>query len=350
MVPKIRAMMLAMRRRRKMAHKRQQTDRAQLSLRLAPRAQGADELLTVLLRRLEADVENAGPAECVEVLARLLHVNVKYRRLGTSAQLLYDPISPVVFLNADDEWRRQRFSLAHELSHVLVIRGIEGLAQGKALARLMAAEGHTRRIEKLVDEMAAGVVFPLESFARAAEALDAAGIRGFPAVWHLRRQFGASQTAVLRRLADLRTDYLAFGCSWRATPTRPENLRVTWSVGGQGRRGFVARDKGLPAEGPIARAYSGHRFEDGYMKVVTSDYEPCVLRVQATPAPNGALVLVDLRAPVDPPSVQDVIPLVLSNGGVRKARPRPRLELLPPSPATQRLPAPRQVGAIRLLA
>lgn len=304
-----------MRRASMTRRRRRAPDPTQLYLDFEPSGEtprSAEAVLDLLLARVNARVGDFDPAQFPEDLANAMRVTVERCPMSTFGQLLYDKRRPVILVNDNIEWRVQRFTLAHELAHLLVIRACHDCPNGDVLTHVLAQQGYSRQIERFIDALAACILFPLEAFAREAEALDAAGVRGFPVAWQLSGRFRASLTATLRRLADVRTDYLALGCRWRATARKPENLRIDWQVGTPSRSGFVPRHKGMPTEGPIAHAYWRRHHAAAFMEVVASGQPNRVLYLEATPTHNGALVLVDLRTRADAPPAMDVERLVLS--------------------------------------
>lgn len=288
-----------------MATKRPTRDAAQLSFAF-PRsdrhlARGVSPHDVLLQRLLASDCDalsHAPRCQIVEALADALHVRVERCRLNTCGQLLYDRKHPLVLLNIDSNWRKQRFTLAHELAHFLVLRDLES-EYGTDIAALVAEErGGTLKFERLIDALASRLLLPYDSFTAALFDLELQGIRGFQAAWRLREMYGASLTATVRRLVDVSANYVFLLCKRYSVPGKPPKLRIASSS--SRRLGFIARHKSVPSEGPIAAAYELKKYDEADMLVSAWGHEPTVLRVAAVPTHpslNGAYVLIDLRPP-----------------------------------------------------
>ena len=267
-----------------------------------------------------AQFECAELDQVAEVLADHLGVRVRRCNMNTSGQLLYDSEVPTILLNDRHQWRRQRYTLAHELGHLLILRALRRQHHGDLVTQALIGGGYSHKIERFVDRLAAEVLLPLVPFAQEAEALDRINVRGFTAVWRLRQRFGATQTAVLCRLADIRTDYLALQCSWRATSRKPESLRVQWSVGSQTRLGHAAVGKSVPYDGPISESFRTRAFHEGFMDLTSVGKDSNVCWVESAPSGAGSLSIIDVRVRDGLPPATELPRFQLSYGQWRPDR------------------------------
>ena len=268
--------------------------------------------LRYLLGPLYPEFEAAACHEGVETLAAALNARVVTCAMNVSGQLLFDQTSSLILLNETDAPRRRRFTLAHEVAHLLLIRTLEQGPNGTLAARLLARGGYPAPVEQFINRLAAEILFPRKAFITAYEELHCAGRRGFSVAWTLHRTLNASLLATLCRIASVGHDYLFLRCSWRPTMLQPEKLRIDWVVKNTGVSGFVAPDKGVPFDGPIGEAHRVQKYREGVMRVTGYGRVASLLRVQAMPARGRVLALIDLQPVTSKATVRSAPVLTLS--------------------------------------
>lgn len=154
-------------------------------------------------------------------MARTLGVGCIRRepRLPTSALLLRDEKHGMVALvRAHDPEARQRFSLAHELGHVLVeARGLRSDLSCRDI-----------EVERLCDRLAAELLLPRSMF----EELPHTGLLRH--AMQVADRCRASRTAAARRLVDLDQTLVLIAWSTRTRPGSTAKLRVLWPYKHQG--------------------------------------------------------------------------------------------------------------------
>ncbi|MBI3791771.1 MAG: ImmA/IrrE family metallo-endopeptidase [Gemmatimonadetes bacterium] len=123
-----------------------------LPIRLHDRSPSPDRLLAELLGQDYASLCDLPAGRSVEVLAKRLGVEVKRLPMETLGQLLADSTRPVVLLREDADPRRQRYTLAHELAHLLVCRASERRFVSPALREVTRCESIST-LEWHVDRM-----------------------------------------------------------------------------------------------------------------------------------------------------------------------------------------------------
>jgi IrrE N-terminal-like domain len=148
-------------------------------------------------------------------MARTLGVGCIKResRLPTAALLIRDEEhGMVVLVRADDPRTRQRFSLAHELGHVLVdARGLH--------SDLSCRDAE---VERLCDRLAAELLLPRSLFKQRA------GMTPLQHAMQVADRCCASRTAAARRLVDLDPELVLIAWSTRPRPGSTAKLRVLW--------------------------------------------------------------------------------------------------------------------------
>jgi hypothetical protein len=154
-------------------------------------------------------------------MARTLGVGCIRRepRLPTAALLIRDDEHGMVALvRADDPETRQRFSLGHELGHLLVAaRGLRSDLSCRDIG-----------VERLCDRLAAELLLPRSMFEqRPSEAL-------LQHAMQVAERCCASPTAAARRLVDLDPALVLIAWSTRTRPGSTVKLRVLWPYKHQG--------------------------------------------------------------------------------------------------------------------
>ncbi len=181
-------------------------------------------------------------------------------------------------VNPDRPETRQRFSMAHEISHTYFPE-YQAKVRCRPDPRYRDPEDPDDLLEMLCDAGAAELLFPLPWFAA-----DALAVRGAGGLVELAEGYRASREATLRRFAEVSPRCLAavFLC-WKLKPTQErtvgrtdqanlfgtspeEEARAAWKLridyailspafaeAGH----FLPKDKSVPADGPFALAAGG---------------------------------------------------------------------------------------------
>ena len=180
-------------------------------------------------------------------------------------------------VNADRPETRQRFSVAHEISHTF-FPDYATKTWCRTDARYRDRETAVDYLEMLCDIGAAELLFPQPWFGRDAAAItDAAGIIGLSATYH------ASREAVIRRYAETSPESVAavffiwklkpiqkgkignpsqinlFGISAEDELREARRLRIEYSIASRTFKAdghFLPKDKSVENDGPIYRAAS----------------------------------------------------------------------------------------------
>lgn len=184
-------------------------------------------------RLLDANGQNHGLVPLSRLLTAL-GARVEEMPLSTAGKLRIDDRGYLVCVKARTPWRRARFTVAHELGHVLLC---ESLKDRPTTLRALQEPIHWEAVERLCDQAAAELLMPAEDFRRQ---LDGKEISKH-LLMGLRKRYGVSWTALAIRFNDL------FGVgvsSWRRYQRHPEE-RITFRVHRCWRSGANWVPKGL---------------------------------------------------------------------------------------------------------
>jgi Zn-dependent peptidase ImmA (M78 family) len=178
-------------------------------------------------------------------------------------------------VNADRPETRQRFSIAHEISHTF-FPNYANKEWCRTDARYRSRENPDDYLEMLCDIGAAELLFPQPWFGR-----NAASVSGAAGIVELAAAFHGSREATLRRYAETSQETLAVSYfTWRLKPTRQSTvgnrdqrrlfdestddmirealrLRIEYSVPSPAFRAaghFLPNDKSVESDGPIYQA------------------------------------------------------------------------------------------------
>jgi len=142
-------------------------------------------------QRLTSLLDLAGPIVDLEAIAALPRLDVRLKAgLPVSGFSEWSRSRWVVAINDDDHWTRQRFTLAHELKHVLDNPYIDVLYPG------LDGKPSAKRAEAVCDYFAACLLMPRP-------AVKLAWVQGHQRVDDLAAHFGVSGAAMGIRLAQL---------------------------------------------------------------------------------------------------------------------------------------------------
>lgn len=153
------------------------------------------------------------------------------------------PFGVRIEYNPDRPASRRRFSLAHELGHLLFDDVAEVIRNRAAIDR---ARSDDWQLELLCNLAAAEIVMPVGSF----EELRAAEL-DMGSMVRLRRELDVSFEALLLRIARLSDHAVAAFAVSRVDPGRPEPLRLDYTFGSRGWEGGLPRRGRVPPEGLI---------------------------------------------------------------------------------------------------
>lgn len=142
------------------------------------------------------------PAVDVEALAEALDISVQYERLASdmSGVLLVENGSAKVAINESHHRNRQRFTLAHEIGHVLLHADEDGLFVDRRFFRNEWSSKGELREEIEANAFAASLLMPGRFIAQCIEA--GTGITDLD-VFRLATRFEVSEQAMTLRLVKL---------------------------------------------------------------------------------------------------------------------------------------------------
>lgn len=147
----------------------------------------AESNLELVIGRFATAIEDAG----VLVMRNGVVGNNTHRALNPAefrGFAMFDPMAPLIFVNAADAKVAQMFTLAHELAHIWI--GQSALVDVRIVS--------DKPLERFCNQVAAEVLVPAEEFSREWKGLDGDGIE----LQRLSRKFRVSRFVVLIRVLE----------------------------------------------------------------------------------------------------------------------------------------------------
>jgi len=137
-------------------------------------------------------------------LAKELGVQIKVSSLGTgiSGQITNENGSYVIRVNRHEARERQRFTIAHELSHFLLHRHVIDNSSDGIRDNILYRSGEPERIEYEANRLAADIVMPMEQVKKVL-ADDFGGVVTEGTIESLAARFQVSKAAMEIRLSTM---------------------------------------------------------------------------------------------------------------------------------------------------
>jgi Zn-dependent peptidase ImmA (M78 family) len=160
-------------------------------------------------------------------IAKCLHARIELIDMSSWGRLIFKEDTPSkVFLNKTIGRGAQRFTLAHELAHLVMRQIVQRKVREIATRQTLFTWGSSEEQERLCNIMASHLIMPSPLFS---EAIENSKLRGFALVSALARQFDTSKSASLFRLIDSNAPYVAIQWRLAVRPGSTMKLRVMWS-------------------------------------------------------------------------------------------------------------------------
>lgn len=133
-------------------------------------AQSPEEAVTLACAKLLHDSGELVPPIGLRALARHLNARIIERLIPTAGRLQVDRSGYVIVTKSGSPWRRERFTLAHEIGHIIIL---ESLAHDRSLLRELRADHNWAYLERLCNLAAAEILIPSGDFAAFVSQLNA---------------------------------------------------------------------------------------------------------------------------------------------------------------------------------
>jgi hypothetical protein len=199
-------------------------------------ASSPEEAMRISCRRLlEEAGQPGGPPPLSRLMARL-GARRRDQPLPTAGRLRIDEQGYLICVRSGTPWQRGRFTVAHELGHILLC---ERLSDQPEMLRALRGSANWEAVERLCNQAAAELLMPAEDFRRQVEGVEITGAM----VARLRRRYGVSLSALAIRFDELMG--LAVS-SWRRYQRHPKErvtfrVECSWGVGAWLPRGLTTR-------------------------------------------------------------------------------------------------------------
>ncbi len=180
-------------------------------------------MVATIVKQIKDDLElhRLVPPVNVEVFARSLGVTrIKRSSIKASGMLIAGKSGYSMLLNEEHSWKRQRFSCAHEIGHLLLKK--LGLANpGVSEARFQSPSSARKIEETICDQIAAEILLPELHFTKDAEGSN----WSLESIDQLVRKYQASAESVAIRLVKLMPNASILGV-WRPTSIRKMRMKL----------------------------------------------------------------------------------------------------------------------------
>ena len=113
--------------------------------------------------RLRNRVGETFPPFGLRALLRAVRARVTERTIGSAGRLEVEDNDYVVVVQTGNHWRRQRFTIAHELGHILIL---ESLADDPTMLNELRRDENWHQLERLCNFAAAEILIPEDDLIR----------------------------------------------------------------------------------------------------------------------------------------------------------------------------------------
>lgn len=244
------------------------------------------------------------PATDLTKAASRLGASIQHAELSCPARLLYSHGASRIVVDSGSPTGEQRFSIAHELGHIMIRNALRHLVQDEKELKLMFRVGASERLEQACDTFAAELLIPGQWLRKE---LRESKLRGMAlATWLAEERFGASIAATTQRMVHIGLPYLVLRFTERALPGKELKLRLESVVAARGRgRPFMPRHKVAPPGSIVNRAYrSSSNQASGWENLSFLNVAGHEYWIECVRGASGVLALVhlDVARPAQVPS------------------------------------------------
>lgn len=241
------------------------------------------------LRRASAQLS---PPYDLEQIATVLGATVRYASLRHDGRVNH--ATGEIVVSGSRTNGRTRFTIAHELGHLVWRQVVDGLRQLEGWGRLLAQWQRTAFRERLCDQFAAELLMPASDLKRAAREESK---QGMDLAKYLAHRFGTSITASVIRMIALGEPYIAVWWRYRDLPHKPKQLRVVWSRKPPGASAmFIPIHKSISSSSPVYETFRSGRAYSGRMSLPLGDLQENSYIVDTQLIGGGVLMLIDLQS------------------------------------------------------
>ena len=206
----------------------------------------------------------------LQTLARRWGItSIEEQDIGSEAMLLPTNNGYSIVLkkvNSAGQLARQRFSLAHELGHLLLQKSEPRGSVGALMKH--RDHGHSNEEERLCDQIAAEILMPRLTFEE----------DGWMEGWSVRNvrllasKYNTSVTATARRMIDLMPDEALMGV-WKVSGNNGESAKLQWAHAGKTAYRVPSGSVSSKRLALVTKAWNSGRVESGAAPVQDSRFE-----------------------------------------------------------------------------
>ena len=205
-------------------------------------------------------------------------VSIERQPISSAGMLLPGRHGYKIILNLNQSWGRQRFSLAHELAHLLLHKS--GISDSLPTAKYRASLAPNMAEERLCDQIAAEILMPRLAFQE----------DGWMEGWSLRSlrtlagKYNTSVPATAMRMIDLMPEEALMGV-WKVSDDDGESAKLQWAHAGKTSYRVPSGSVSSKRLALVTQAWSSGRVESGAAPVQDSRFE----RIRLLDVPTEAI-------------------------------------------------------------
>ena len=193
-------------------------------------------------------------------------ISIEHQPISSAGMLLPGRSGYKIILNESHSGSRQRFSLAHELGHLLLHKC--GMSGSITSARFRGSDEGSQAEEQLCDQIAAEILMPRLTFEE----------DGWMEGWSVRNvrllasKYNTSVTATARRMIDLMPDEALMGV-WKVSGNNGESAKLQWAHAGKTAYRVPSGSVSSKRLALVTKAWNSGRVESGAAPVQDSRFE-----------------------------------------------------------------------------
>ena len=182
-------------------------------------ASSVDEAMVRACLEVRRRARELEPPFGLASVLKVLGARKAERRMDCLGKLEVDEVGYVVVVQSQQHWRRSRFTIAHEVGHILVLNAI---ANDTEMLRSLQEPAHWDRLERLCDFAASELLLPCEDVLTTIRNLKSAH-----AIKYLYDRYMCSRATLMQRLSSLHPGVV--GIVWK-NHARHSAEQQTWRV------------------------------------------------------------------------------------------------------------------------
>lgn len=184
-------------------------------------ALSVDEAMVRACLQVRENANELAPPFGLASILKVLGARKMERQMDCLGKLEVDDGGYVVVVQSHQNWRRSRFTVAHEIGHILILNALVGDTK---MLRSLQDPIHWNRVERLCDFAASELLLPCDDVQSAIRNLKTTHV-----IKYLYDRYMCSRAALLHRLTALHPGLVGLVWKFHARhPAEKQTWRVSW--------------------------------------------------------------------------------------------------------------------------